>query len=85
MFHPLLAGADIANVCNEAAIHAARTMKTSVGESDLDYAIERVVAGVAKASRTMSHGERKILAYHEAGHVIAKCFLEGVDKLLKVK
>ncbi|KAI9312882.1 peptidase family M41-domain-containing protein [Dichotomocladium elegans] len=81
---PGFAGADIHNVCNEAALIAARDRKDAVTEIDFERAIERVIAGIEKKSRVLSPEERKTVAYHEAGHAIAGWFLEYADPLLKV-
>ncbi|KAI9481604.1 MAG: peptidase family M41-domain-containing protein [Benjaminiella poitrasii] len=81
---PGFAGADIHNVCNEAALIAARRVKTEVEENDFEDAIERVIAGLEKKSRVLSPEEKKTVAYHEAGHAVAGWFLEHADPLLKV-
>ncbi|KAJ1909961.1 AAA ATPase afg3 [Tieghemiomyces parasiticus] len=81
---PGFAGADIANVCNEAALIAARTRADTVQEKHFEQAIERVVAGLEKKSRVLSPDEKKTVAYHEAGHAVAGWFLEHADPLLKV-
>ena len=81
---PGFSGADIANVCNEAALHAARKMHEFVEESDFESAIERVIAGLERKSRVLSKEEKKTVAYHEAGHAVCGWFLEHADPLLKV-
>ncbi|KAF5356136.1 hypothetical protein D9756_004071 [Leucocoprinus leucothites] len=81
---PGFSGADIANVCNEAALHAARKGSESVQSVDFDTAIERVIVGLEKKSRVLSPEEKKTVAYHEAGHAICGWFLEHADPLLKV-
>ncbi|KAI8874849.1 ATP-dependent metallopeptidase Hfl [Backusella circina FSU 941] len=81
---PGFAGADIHNVCNEAALIAARRMREGVEEIDFEDAIERVIAGLEKKSRVLSPEEKKTVAYHEAGHAVAGWFLEHADPLLKV-
>ena len=81
---PGFSGADIANVCNEAALHAARKGSEYVGSVDFDTAIERVIVGLEKKSRVLSPEEKKTVAYHEAGHAICGWFLEHADPLLKV-
>jgi AFG3 family protein len=81
---PGFSGADIANVCNEAALHAARRGSDYVGQVDFDTAIERVIVGLEKKSRVLSPEEKKTVAYHEAGHAICGWFLEHADPLLKV-
>lgn len=81
---PGFSGADIANVCNEAALIAARYQKDSVTEEHFEQAIDRVVAGLERKSRVLSPEEKKTVAYHEAGHAVAGWFLEHADPLLKV-
>lgn len=81
---PGFSGADIANVCNEAALIAARDLKTKIELIDFDRAIERVVAGLEKKTQVLSPEEKKTVAYHEAGHAVAGWFLEHADPLLKV-
>ncbi|CAG4984139.1 unnamed protein product [Parnassius apollo] len=81
---PGFSGADIANVCNEAALHAARYKQTIVKAADLEYAIEKVVGGTEKRSHAMSPAEKKIVAYHESGHALVGWLLEHTDALLKV-
>lgn len=83
-FTPGFAGADIHNVCNEAALMAARNGKDEVGEIDFESAIERVIAGIEKKSRVLSPEEKKTVAYHEAGHAVAGWFLKYAEPLLKV-
>ena len=106
-----LTGADIANIVNEAALHAAREKGTSVSSKDFEYAIERVIAGAVfrvciqahhplpplpspplpsppgmeKRSNLMSPEERKVVAYHEAGHVLVGWLLEHTDPIMKVR
>lgn len=81
---PGFSGADIANVCNEAALHAARHSSEFVEERDFESAIERVIAGLERKSRVLSPEEKKTVAYHEAGHAVCGWFLEHADPLLKV-
>ena len=81
---PGFSGADIANVCNEAALHAARNSHEAVEEMDFESAIERVIVGLERKSRLLSPDEKKTVAYHEAGHAICGWFLEHADPLLKV-
>jgi cell division protease FtsH len=81
---PGFAGADIANVCNEAALIAARKSKKEVGMSDFQDAIDRVIGGLEKKNKIISEDEKKIVAYHEAGHAICGWFLEHADPLVKV-
>ncbi|KAI8873881.1 ATP-dependent metallopeptidase Hfl, partial [Ramicandelaber brevisporus] len=81
---PGFAGADIHNVCNEAALIAARHHCDSVEEKHFEMAVERVIAGLEKKSRVLSPEEKKTVAYHEAGHAVVGWFLEHADPLLKV-
>ncbi|KAF5385311.1 hypothetical protein D9615_001414 [Tricholomella constricta] len=81
---PGFSGADIANVCNEAALHAARKASEYVESVDFDTAIERVIVGLERKSRVLSPEEKKTVAYHEAGHAVCGWFLEHADPLLKV-
>ncbi|XP_013186303.2 AFG3-like protein 2 [Amyelois transitella] len=81
---PGFTGADIANVCNEAALIAARELATGITMKNFEQAIERVVAGMEKKSNVLQPDERKIVAYHEAGHAVAGWFLQHADPLLKV-
>ncbi|CAH0703702.1 unnamed protein product [Spodoptera exigua] len=81
---PGFSGADIANVCNEAALHAARHKQSIVRHTDLEYAVERVVGGTEKRSHAMSPTEKRVVAYHEAGHALTGWLLEHTDALLKV-
>ena len=81
---PGFAGADIANVCNEAALIAARKNKESVDMSDFQDAIDRVIGGLEKRNKLISPEEKEIIAYHEAGHAICGWYLEHAHPLLKV-
>lgn len=81
---PGFAGAEIANVCNEAALIAARKGKEEVEMADFQDAIDRVIGGLEKKNKIISPEEKAIVAYHEAGHAIAGWFLENADPLLKV-
>ncbi|MGZ3838060.1 MAG: ATP-dependent zinc metalloprotease FtsH [Flavisolibacter sp.] len=81
---PGFAGADIANVCNEAALIAARKGKTAVDMSDFQDAVDRVIGGLEKKNKIISPDEKRIIAYHEAGHAICGWFLEHAYPLLKV-
>jgi AFG3 family protein len=81
---PGFAGADIANVCNEAALIAARKNKTAVDMSDFQDAIDRVIGGLEKKNKIISPEEKEIIAYHEAGHAICGWYLEHAYPLLKV-
>lgn len=81
---PGFAGAEIANVCNEAALIAARRDKEAVDMHDFQDAIDRVIGGLEKKNKIISPEEKRIVAYHEAGHAIAGWFLEHADPLVKV-
>ncbi|XP_055378679.1 paraplegin [Condylostylus longicornis] len=81
---PGFSGADIANVCNEAALHAARNSNKIVKVGDLEYAVERLVGGTEKRSHALSPIERKTIAYHESGHALVGWLLPNSDILLKV-
>ncbi len=81
---PGFAGADIANVCNEAALIAARKGKGAVDMSDFQDAIDRVIGGLEKKNKIISPEEKEIIAYHEAGHAICGWYLEHAYPLLKV-
>jgi AFG3 family protein len=81
---PGFAGAEIANVCNEAALIAARRDKSEVEMQDFHDAIDRVIGGLEKKTKIISPEEKKIVAYHEAGHAVAGWFLEHADPLVKV-
>ncbi|MFC3880399.1 ATP-dependent zinc metalloprotease FtsH [Algoriphagus namhaensis] len=81
---PGFAGAEIANVCNEAALIAARRNKTAVDMQDFQDAVDRVIGGLEKKNKIISPEEKKIVAYHEAGHAVAGWYLEHADPLVKV-
>ncbi|KDN40685.1 ATP-dependent metallopeptidase Hfl [Tilletiaria anomala UBC 951] len=81
---PGFSGADVANVCNEAALIAARGGATAIEEYHFELAIERVIAGLERKSRVLSPEEKTTVAYHEAGHAVCGWFLEHADPLLKV-
>jgi AFG3 family protein len=81
---PGFAGAEIANVCNEAALIAARKDKAEIGMIDFQDAIDRVIGGLEKKNKIISPEEKKIVAYHEAGHAVAGWYLEHADPLVKV-
>ena len=81
---PGFAGAEIANVCNESALIAARKNKNSIEMIDFQDAIDRVIGGLEKKNKIISPEEKKIVAYHEAGHAVAGWFLEHADPLVKV-
>ncbi len=81
---PGFAGADIANVCNEAALIAARKGKTEVDLSDFNDAVDRIVGGLEKKNKIISPEEKKVIAYHEAGHAVSGWHLEHAYPLVKV-
>ncbi|CAI4035564.1 hypothetical protein SMKI_13G2140 [Saccharomyces mikatae IFO 1815] len=81
---PGFSGADIANVCNEAALIAARSDENSVKLNHFEQAIERVIGGVERKSKLLSPEEKKVVAYHEAGHAVCGWYLKYADPLLKV-
>ncbi|KAF9022502.1 ATP-dependent metallopeptidase Hfl [Hymenopellis radicata] len=81
---PGFSGADVANVCNEAALRAARRGAESVGDIDFETAIERVIVGLEKKTKVLGPDEKKVVAYHEAGHAVCGWFLEHAHPLLKV-
>ena len=81
---PGFAGAEIANVCNEAALIAARRGKAAVDMKDFQEAMDRVIGGLEKKNKLISPEEKKIVAYHEAGHAVAGWFLEHANPLVKV-
>lgn len=81
---PGFAGAEIANVCNEAALIAARRNKEAIDMQDFQDAVDRVIGGLEKKNKIISPEEKEIVAYHEAGHAIAGWFLENADPLVKV-
>ena len=81
---PGFSGADIANICNEAALIAARKDKTGIYMEDFSEAIDRIVAGLERKSKIISPREKKTIAYHEAGHATVSWFLENADELVKV-
>ena len=78
------AGADLANLVNEAALLAARNYRTKVEQQDLGEAIERVVAGLEKKSRVLQDDEKKVVAYHEVGHAIVGHLMPGGSKVAKI-
>ena len=81
---PGFSGADIANVCNEAALIAARFNKTEIDRSDFNNAIDRVIGGLEKKNKIVSQQEKKVIAYHEAGHATVSWFLRYASPLVKV-
>jgi len=80
----LFSGADLANLCNEAALLAARQDKEAVGQADLEAAIERTIMGPEKKSRVMSKREKELTAYHEAGHALLSLLIPEVNPMTKV-
>lgn len=81
---PGFAGAEIANICNEAALIAARFNKNEVTMDDFNKAIDRVIGGLEKKNKLISPEEKRVIAYHEAGHAISGWFLEHAHPLVKV-
>ncbi|MFT5072327.1 MAG: AFG3 family protein [Chitinophagales bacterium] len=81
---PGFVGADIANICNEAALIAARNNKDAIDLDDFNAAIDRVVGGLEKKNKIISPDEKKRIAYHEAGHAVSSWFLEHAHPLVKV-
>lgn len=81
---PGFTGADLANMVNEAALLTARRNEKDIGMDSLEEAIERVIAGPEKKSRVISEKEKRLVAYHEAGHAIVSYFLPNMDKLHKI-
>lgn len=81
---PGFSGADIANICNEAALIAARKKKKAIEQEDFMNARDRVVGGLERKSKIISPNEKEIVAYHEAGHAVASWYLKHVDSLVKV-
>lgn len=81
---PGFSGADIANVCNEAALAAARAGKTDINNKDFADAVDRVVGGIERKKTIMSAEEKRITAFHEAGHAVVGWLLPGCDPVLKV-
>lgn len=81
---PGFAGAEIANVCNEAALIAARGNKDAIEMEDFEHAIDRLIGGLEKKNKLISPEEREIIAYHESGHAIVGWFLEYTDPVVKV-
>lgn len=81
---PGFAGADLANLVNEAALLAARNQRQAVTQSDFAEAIERVVAGLEKKSRVLNEKEKKIVAYHEVGHAMVGCLMPGSGRVEKI-
>jgi AFG3 family protein len=81
---PGFVGADIANICNEAALIAARKGKEDVSFEDFNDAIDRVIGGLEKKNKIIQPDEKKVIAYHEAGHALCGWFLEHAHPLVKV-
>ena len=81
---PGFSGADIANVCNEAALIAARKSKKSVGRQDFLDAVDRIIGGLEKKNKIISPKEKKTIAFHEAGHATVSWMLEHAAPLVKV-
>jgi cell division protease FtsH len=81
---PGFSGADIANVCNEAALIAARHQKTAVGKQDFLDAVDRIIGGLEKKTKIMTMHEKRTIALHEAGHATISWFLEHANPLIKV-
>jgi cell division protease FtsH len=81
---PGFVGADLANLVNEAALHAARTGKDAVDATDFDEAIDRVVGGLERRSRVINPREKEIVAYHEAGHALVAESREHADRVAKI-
>ncbi|RWV84788.1 hypothetical protein GW17_00053473 [Ensete ventricosum] len=81
---PGFAGADIANICNEAALIAARSEETQITMQHFEAAIDRIIGGLEKKNKVISKLERRTVAYHESGHAVAGWFLEYAEPLLKV-
>uniref|UniRef100_A0A4W5N8H6 Mitochondrial inner membrane m-AAA protease component paraplegin n=1 Tax=Hucho hucho TaxID=62062 RepID=A0A4W5N8H6_9TELE len=81
---PGFSGADIANICNEAALHAAREGYKSIDTFNFEYAVERVLAGSVKKSKILSKEEQRIVAFHESGHALVGWLLEHTEALMKV-
>ena len=81
---PGFSGADIANLCNEAALIAARQKKDHVEKQDFLDAVDRIVGGLEKKNKIISSGEKKTIAFHEAGHATISWMLEFANPLIKV-
>jgi AFG3 family protein len=81
---PGFAGADIANVCNEAALIAARRNKEAVDMDDFNYALDKAIGGLEKRNKIISPEEKRVIAYHEAGHAICGWYLAHASPLVKV-
>uniref|UniRef100_A0A8D3CJS5 Mitochondrial inner membrane m-AAA protease component paraplegin n=1 Tax=Scophthalmus maximus TaxID=52904 RepID=A0A8D3CJS5_SCOMX len=81
---PGFSGADIANICNEAALHAAREGHKSIDTFNFEYAVERVIAGSVKKSKILCKEEQRVVAFHESGHALVGWLLEHTEAVLKV-
>uniref|UniRef100_A0A8C5E355 AAA+ ATPase domain-containing protein n=1 Tax=Gouania willdenowi TaxID=441366 RepID=A0A8C5E355_GOUWI len=81
---PGFSGADIANICNEAALHAAREGFKSIDTFNFEYAVERVIAGSVKKSKILSKEEQRVVAFHESGHALVGWLLEHTEAVMKV-
>lgn len=81
---PGFSGADIANICNEAALHAAREGHKYIDTVNFEYAVERVIAGNIKKSKILSKEEQRVVAFHESGHALVGWLLEHTEAVLKV-
>ncbi len=81
---PGFSGADIANLCNEAALIAARRNKTAIGKEDFLAAVDRIIGGLEKKNKIITKHEKKVIAYHEAGHASVSWLLEHSHPLVKV-
>src|SRR5262249_30351704 len=78
-----LTGADLANICNEAAMFCARREGHAIARADFESALERVIAGV-QSSTTLNEHERRVVAFHEAGHALCRELLDSVDRVHKI-
>ncbi|XP_022623640.1 paraplegin [Seriola dumerili] len=81
---PGFSGADIANICNEAALHAAREGHKSIDTFNFEYAVERVIAGSVKKSKILCKEEQRVVAFHESGHALVGWLLEHTEAVMKV-
>ncbi|MCX7024311.1 MAG: ATP-dependent zinc metalloprotease FtsH [Spirochaetes bacterium] len=81
---PGFVGADLANIVNEAALLAVRAGRKKVGDADFNAAVEKVIAGLEKKSRVINPEEKRVIAFHEAGHAVAAAFTPGADPVHKV-
>ena len=81
---PGFSGADIANVCNEAALIAARHNKKYIAKEDFLAAIDRIIGGLERKNKIITDEEKRVIAYHEAGHATVSWILENANPLIKV-